>query len=137
MGAHPLLIPNVKGRSQSLGTRSTVMEGGSKDPCYTWYAWAYIRQGESTRDPLQNCFMTSANISDVNKRSYPAGINANIIYLLDGRRPQIRRSASSDTLVPTYCTSRVVCDSERDPLHSELIHPVIGEVATAQHTITH
>ena len=31
----------------------------------------------------------------------------------------------------------MVGDSERDPQHSELIHPVIGEAATAQHTITH
>ena len=50
---------------------------------------------------------------------------------------KIRGSATSDTLVPTSCTSRVVGDSERDPLHSELIHPVIGEAATAQHTITY
>ena len=56
------------------------------------------------------------------------------MHLLDGRQPQIRGSATSDTLVPTSCTSRVVGDSERDPLHSELIHPVIGEAATAQHT---
>ena len=81
--------------------------------------------------------MTSANISDGNKRSHPAGMNAVIMHLLDGRRPQIRGSATSDTLVPTSCTSRVVGDSERDPLHSELIHPVIGKAATAQHTITH
>ena len=40
------------------------------------------------------------------------------------------------TLVPTFFASRVFGDSERDPLHSELIHPVIGEAATAQHTIT-
>ena len=79
--------------------------------------------------------MTSANISDGNKRSHPAGMNAVIMHLLDGRRPQIRGSATSDTLVPTSCTSRVVGDSERDPLHSELIHPMIGEAATAQHTI--
>ena len=32
VGAHPLLILNVKGRSQSLGAGSTEMEGGSKDP---------------------------------------------------------------------------------------------------------
>ena len=44
--------------------------------------------------------------------------------------------ATSDTLVPISCTSRVVGDSERDPLHSELIHPVVREAATAQHTIT-
>ena len=81
--------------------------------------------------------MTSANISDGNKRSHPAGMNAVIIHLLDGRRPQIRGSATSDTLVPTSCTSRVVGDSERDPLHSEIIRPVIVEAATAQHTITH
>ena len=31
VGAHPLLIPNVKGLSQSLGARSTEMGGGSKD----------------------------------------------------------------------------------------------------------
>ena len=35
VGAHPLLIPNVKGRRQSLGARSTEMEGGSKDPFHT------------------------------------------------------------------------------------------------------
>ena len=81
--------------------------------------------------------MTSANISDGNKRSHPAGMNAVIMHLLDGRRPQIRGSATSDTLVPTSCTTRVFGDLARDPLHSELIHPVIGEAATAQHTITH
>ena len=32
VGAHPLLIPNAKGRSQSPGVRSNEMEGGSKDP---------------------------------------------------------------------------------------------------------
>ena len=32
VGAHPLLIPNAKGRSQSLGARSIEIEGGSKDP---------------------------------------------------------------------------------------------------------
>ena len=81
--------------------------------------------------------MTSANISDGNKRSHPAGMNAVIMHLLDGRRPQIRGSATSDTLVLTSCTSRVVGDSERDPLHSELTHSVISEAATAQHTIAH
>ena len=81
--------------------------------------------------------MTSANISDGNKRSHPAGMNTVIMHLLDGRRPEIRGTATSDTLAPTPCTSRVVGDSERDPLHSELIHPVIGEAATAQHTITY
>ena len=80
--------------------------------------------------------MTSANISDGNKHSHPAGMNAVIMHLLDGRRPQIRGSATSNTLEPKSCTSRVVGDSERDPLHSELVHPVIGEAATAQHTIT-
>ena len=51
----------------------------------------------------------------------------------------IRKShhAPPYTLAPTSCTSTVVGDSERDPLHSELIHPVIGEAATAQHTITY
>ena len=82
--------------------------------------------------------MTRANISDSNKRSHPPDMNSIIMYLLDGRRPQIRGSATSTshTLVLTSCTSRVVGDSERNPLHSELIHPVIGEAATAQHTIT-
>ena len=32
VGAHPLLIPNAKGRSWSPGARSIEMEGGSKDP---------------------------------------------------------------------------------------------------------
>ena len=32
VSAHPLLIPNVKGRSQSLGARSIEIEGGLKDP---------------------------------------------------------------------------------------------------------
>ena len=81
--------------------------------------------------------MPRANISDGNQRSHPAGMNAVIMHLLDGRRPQIRGSATSDTLVPTSCTSTVVGNSERDPLHLELIHPVTGEAATAQHTITH
>ena len=35
VGAHPLLILNVKGRKQSLGARSTGMEGVSKDPYNT------------------------------------------------------------------------------------------------------
>ena len=98
----------------------------------------HISDGETA--PEIRCkpsFMTSANISDGNKRSHPAGMNAVIMHLQDGRRPQIRGPATSDTLVPTSCTSRVVGDSERDPLHSELIHPVIGEADTAQHTITH
>ena len=81
--------------------------------------------------------MTSANISDGNKRSHPAGMNAVIMHLLNDRRPQIRGSATSDTLVTTSCTLRVVGDSEQDPLHSELIHPVIGEAAARQHTITY
>ena len=80
--------------------------------------------------------MTSANLSDGNKHSHPIGMNAIIMHLLNGRRPQIRGSATSDTLVPTSRTSRVVGNSERDLLHSELIHPVIGEAATAQLTIT-
>ena len=41
------------------------------------------------------------------------------------------------TLLPTSCISRVVGDSQRDPLYLELIHAVIGDTATAQHTITH
>ena len=81
--------------------------------------------------------MTSANISDGNKCSHPAGMNSVIIHLLDGRRPQIRGPATSDIPAPTSCTARVVGNSERDLLYSELIHPVIGEAATAQHTITH
>ena len=81
--------------------------------------------------------LTSANISDGNKRSHPASMNAVIMHLLDGWRPQMRESATSDTLAPTSCTSRVVGDSERDLLYLELFHPVIGEAATAQHTITH
>ena len=32
VGAHPLLIPNATGRSQSLGARSIEIEGGLKDP---------------------------------------------------------------------------------------------------------
>ena len=80
--------------------------------------------------------MTSANISDGNKCSHPAGMNAVIMHLLDGRRPQIRGSATSDILVLISCTSRMVGNTERDPVHLELIHPVIGEAATAQHTIT-
>ena len=81
--------------------------------------------------------MSTSNISDGNKRSHHAGMNAFIKHLLDGRRPQMRGSAISDTLIPTSCTSRMVGDSERDPLHSALIHPVIGKAATAQHTISH
>ena len=81
--------------------------------------------------------MMSANISDGNLHSHPAGMNAVIIDLLDGRRPQIRGPATSDTHVPTSYTSKVVSDSEYDPLHSELIHSVIGVAATAQHSITY
>ena len=60
-----------------------------------------------------------------------------------GRRPGRNHlhpkesSCTRNTLVPTSCTSRVVGDSERDPPHLELIHPVIGEAAPAQATITH
>ena len=79
--------------------------------------------------------MTSDNISDSNQCSHPAGINAVIMHLLDGRRSQNRGSATSDTLVPTSCTARVFSDSERDSPHSELIHPVITEAVTAEHTI--
>ena len=97
-----------------------------------------ISIGEIAPDiPCRPSSMTSANISDSNKRSHPAGMNAVIMHLLDGRRRQIRGPATSDTFVPPSCTSRVVSDSERDPLHSELIHPVIGEATTAQHTITY
>ena len=81
--------------------------------------------------------MTIANISDGKKRSQPAGMNAVIMHLLDGRRPRISGCATSDALVPTSFTSRVVSDSERDPLHSELLHLVIGEATLAQHTVTH
>ena len=80
--------------------------------------------------------MTRANISDGNKHSHPTGMNAVIMHLLDGRRPQIRGSATSDTLVPRSCTAIVVGNSVRDLLHSELIHLVIGEAATTQNTIT-
>ena len=52
LGAHPLLIPNAKVRSQSLGARSTEMEGGSKDPVIH-YGRTHIRQGDRTQDPLQ------------------------------------------------------------------------------------
>ena len=81
--------------------------------------------------------MTSANISDGNKRTHHGGMYDIIMHRLDGRQPQICGSTTSDTLVPTFCTSRVLSDSERDPLHLELINPVIGETATAQHTIIH
>ena len=79
--------------------------------------------------------MTSANISDGNKHSHPAGMNAVIMHLVDGRRPQIRGSATFDTLVLTFWTSRAVGDSGRDLLNSELTHPVIDEAASVQHTI--
>ena len=74
--------------------------------------------------------MMSTNISDGNKRSHPAGINAVIMHLLDSRRPQIRGPAISDTLIQTSCTSRVLGDSERDPPNSELINLVISETDT-------
>ena len=73
--------------------------------------------------------MMSPNISDGNMRSHPAGMNAVSIHLQDGRRTLLRGSATSSTLLPTSCTSRVVGDLERDLLHSELIHPVIGDAA--------
>ena len=81
--------------------------------------------------------MTGTNISDGNKCSHPAGMNTVFMHLLDSRRPHIRGPATSNSLVPTSCTSRVVGDSERDPLHLELIHSMIGEIVTAQHAITH
>ena len=80
--------------------------------------------------------MMSANISDGNKRTHPPGMNAVIMLILNGQLPQIRGPATSDTLILTSCTSRAVGDSDHDPLHWELIYPVIGEVSTAQHTIT-
>ena len=79
--------------------------------------------------------MTYLNISDGNKRTHSAGMDPVSIHLQDSRRPQIRGSTISSTLVPTSCTSRVVGDSERDPLYLELIHPVIGEAATAQYSM--
>ena len=86
VGAHPLLILNIKGRSQSLGVRSIEMEGGSKDLVIPSMA-GLISDGENA--PKIRCrpsSMTSANISDGNKRSQPACMNAVIKHTPDGRR---------------------------------------------------
>ena len=90
MGAHPLLIPNVKGRCQSQGAKSREMEGGSKDPVILCMA-GYISDGETA--PEIHCrpsSMTSVNISDGNKRLQPACMNAVIKHTLGGRRLGIR-----------------------------------------------
>ena len=68
MGAHPLLIPNVKGQSQSLEARSTEMEGGSKDPVIPSMT-VNIFDGETAPEIRSRpSSMISANISDGNKR---------------------------------------------------------------------
>ena len=48
----------------------------------------------------------------------------------------IESSCNSKHRWPISYNSRVVGDSERDPLHLELIYLVIGEAATMQHTIS-
>ena len=85
MGANPLLIPNVMGRSQSLGARSTGIEGGSKDPTIPSMA-GNISDGETAPELRgRPSSMTSANISDGNKRSHPACMKAVIKQILGGR----------------------------------------------------
>ena len=123
MGAHPLLIPNVKGRSQCLGARSTEMEGGSKDPVIPSMTWN-ISDGETA--PEIRCrpsSMTSANIRDGNKRSHPAYMKAVIKHTLDGRRLGIRD--------PPHPTSMYRCPAPLDwsaiTPRSESIYPVIGD----------
>ena len=125
MGAHPLLIPNVKGRSQSLGARSTEMEGGSKDPVIPSMT-GHISDRETT--PEIRCrpsSMTSANISDGNKRSHPACMKAVIKHILGGRGLGIRE--------PAYPTSMYRCSAPLEwsafKPHSESTHAVIGEVS--------
>ena len=107
---------------------------GSSHACMS----GIISIGETAPDiRRRTSSMTSAVISDGNMRSYPAGMNAVIMHLLDGRRPKITGSATSDTLVPTFCTSREVGNSEQDPLHSELSHLLVSEAATVLHYTTH
>ena len=72
VGAHPLLIPNVRGQSQSLGVKSIEMEGGSKDPSIPNMG-GLISDGETA--PGIRCIpssMMSANICNGNKSSHPA-----------------------------------------------------------------
>ena len=68
--------------------------------------------------------MTRANISDGNKRSQPACMNAVIKHTLDGRRLRIR-----DPLHPTTMYQRPAhLEWSAITPHLESIHPVIGEV---------
>ena len=85
VGVYPHLIPNVKGQSQSLGVRSTEMEGGSKDPVVPSMI-GHISDAETT--PEICCrpgSMTSFNISDGNKHSHPACMKAVIKHILGGQ----------------------------------------------------
>ena len=93
VGAHPLLIPNIKGRSQSLGASSTEMEGGSKDPIIPSMT-GNISDGETAPEICcRPSSMTSANISDGNKCSHPACMKAVIKHILGGQRLRRREQA--------------------------------------------
>ena len=98
---YPLLIPNVKGRSQSLGARSNEMEGGSKDPVIPSVTGHMSDEETAPEIRCRPSSMTSANISDGNKRSHHVYINAVITHNLDGRRLNIR-----DPLHPTSMYQR-------------------------------
>ena len=123
VGAHPLLIPNIKGRSQSLGARSNEMEGGSKDPVIPSMA-GLISDAENAREiRCRPSSMTSANLCDGNKRSQPACMNAVIKHTPDGRRLGRRDPPHPATLY------RRPAPREWSAItpHSEFIHLVIGE----------
>ena len=82
--------------------------------------------------PEIRCRLSSimrANISDGNTHSQPAYMNVDIERSQDGQRPQIRGSSVSNIHVLVSCTSRVVSNSARDPLYSELIHSAVCEVS--------
>ena len=85
MGAYPLLISNVKGRNQTLGTRIIVMEGGLKHPVIP----SMTRQISDRENAREICgrlsSLMSTNINDGNKRSYTSCMKAAIKHTLDNR----------------------------------------------------
>ena len=71
VSTHPLLIPNAKGRSQSLGVRSIEIEGGLKDLPIPSMG-ELISDGETvTKIHCRPSSITRANIMDGNERLTP------------------------------------------------------------------
>ena len=118
MGAHPLLIPNVKGQSHSLGAISTEMEDGSKDPIIPSMV-GHISDGDTASEiRCTPSSMKSTNIGDGNKRSHPACMKAVIKHILGGRRLGKANADISNIHVTMSCTSRVVGDYAALGVHS-------------------